>query len=87
MKNAECGLPLVGFEGRADCSCVLALKSDLAVPSWELPNTVEVGKPAGVNEFVAEGGGPAGVVEGLSARLKVDLGRWLLPGVEGGLEE
>lgn len=47
---------------------------------WELPNMDEGGCPRGVKECAEDGGGgPAGVVEGLDARL-------LRPGVEGGLE-
>ena len=48
---------------------------------------VEGGAPAGVKDFDDEGGGPAGVVEGLSLKPKSCLERFSLPGVEGGLEE
>jgi hypothetical protein len=34
----------------------------------ELPKNEAVGAPAGVKEATEEGGGPAGVVEGLSPR-------------------
>ena len=50
------------------------------VPIRELPYVVEGGSPCGVNEAADDRGGPAGVVDGLLARL-CDL-----PGVDGGLE-
>lgn len=68
-------------------------KSCLPDFSGELPKMDDGGgAPAGVNEFVEDGGGPAGVVEGCGKRLlNSALG---LPredrresGVEGGLEE
>ena len=48
------------------CSRALALNKDSAVPTCELPKTVEGGIPAGVKIFAEDGGGPAGVVEGFS---------------------
>lgn len=46
---------------------------------WELPNAVDGGFPCGVNEFVEDGGGPAGVVVTWLRRLR------RLSGVEGGV--
>lgn len=52
----------------------------------ELPYVVDGGGPWGVKEAAEEGGGgPAGVVDGLLARLLLLLLRDL-PGVAGGLE-
>ena len=45
------------------------LKSVLPDDRYELPNTDEVGTPAGVKDAADEGGGPAGVVEGSGAKL------------------
>jgi len=60
-------------------------------PSRELPNAVDGGRPAGVNDAAEEGGGPAGVVDGwLEIPAKSGLGKACFPltgGVEGGLEE
>ena len=59
--------PFVKAEGLGGCcSRALALNNDLAVPTCELPKTVEGGIPAGVKVFADDGGGPAGVVEGFS---------------------
>ena len=50
----------------------------------ELPRNEAVGAPAGVNDAAEEGGGPAGVVEGLSPRNEKPEPRgWFLSGVEG----
>lgn len=82
----EVVLPFVGLAGLDDCSRDLLLKSDFPVPSCELPKSVGGGAPAGVKDLEDEGGGPAGVVEGLSAKLKDGFEDLSLPGVEGGLE-
>jgi hypothetical protein len=79
---------LLGGNGRPRDEVFVPLrfeKSGLAgpVPNCELPKAEEGGgMPLGVNEGSArfeEGGGPAGVVEGI---LRNDLERW--SGVEGG---
>jgi hypothetical protein len=45
-------------------------------PNCELPNMVDGGGPAGVNDGPVVGGGPAGVVDGFSAiSEKTDLPR------------
>lgn len=49
----------------------------------ELPMYESDGAPAGVNEAAEDGGGPAGVVEGLSARNEKPVPRPLLSGVDG----
>jgi hypothetical protein len=41
------------------------------------------GAPAGVKEAAEDGGGPAGVVEGLSARKEKPVPRPFLSGVDG----
>ncbi len=60
-------------------------------PNCELPNMVDGGGPAGVNDAAEFGGGPAGVVDGFSAMSeKVDVAleyRDFGSGVAGGLEE
>lgn len=40
-----------------------------------------------MNELVEDGGGPAGVVDGLVAKLPKPLARSFDPGVDGGLDE
>lgn len=54
----------------------------------ELPRYDSDGAPAGVKEAWEDGGGPAGVVDGLSPRKAKDVdGPESLPGVDGaGLE-
>lgn len=56
----------------------------------ELPKNELVGAPAGVNDAADDGGGPAGVVEGLSPRKEKPVSRpeFLsgVAGLPGGLE-
>lgn len=57
-------------------------------PSWELPNGVDGGGPAGVKEPNGLPGSPAGVVEGFEPGLPVKpLPCRLESGVDGRLEE
>ncbi len=72
----------------ANADCPFGLTS--LDSSWELPNGVDGGGPAGVKDPNAGPGGPAGVVDGFEATLLSKalvrcLGR--VSGVEGGLEE
>ena len=60
------------------------LLGPLPVPKAELPVTEAGGKPAGVKELLARGGGPAGVVEGCGWSEFLDLD---CSGVDGVLDE
>jgi len=62
------GLLLIRRELVVDVRGDFDLKSVLPEPSGELPNILDGGGSAGVKDR-AEGGGPAGVVEGLEAKL------------------